>query len=171
LPPESGQNIEVRTSAPIHFIGTNIAQYLACTFRKKPALGLDLTAYYTPEKMDENPPNHARPNAIMIPPVRKLVSLRRISQVLPLESSETHELVMVGGWPVVVQKEEFVVNQRILYIGIESWLPSDIEYGRLTPYRSSLIYAALHGQLGWVVQTCILNGHISQGMVFSMDHF
>lgn len=102
------------------------------------------------------------------PPYRKLVSVRRVSCIKPLESSETHEVVMVGGWPVVLEKGQFTKGQPILYFEIDSFLPlNDKRYGT---FQSSHTYAELHGQKGYVVQTVMLEGHVSQGMVFCIDY-
>lgn len=77
---------------------------------------------------------------------------------------------MIKGWPVVVPKGQFALNELILYFEIGSFLPFHDK--RYEPYRSSHTSAELHGEKGWVVQTVKLAGHISQGMVFHIDdHF
>ncbi|KAL1851370.1 hypothetical protein Daus18300_012551 [Diaporthe australafricana] len=101
------------------------------------------------------------------PPYRKLVSVRRISLVKPLDSNETHEVVMVDGWPVVVEKGQFAAGQQVLYFAIDCVLPLYDE--RYEPYRFSQLCVKLHGKKGWVVQTVKHQGHISQGMVFRID--
>jgi hypothetical protein len=97
-------------------------------------------------------------------PLRRLVSVRRVSRIKPLNIRR--EVVMVGGWPVVVPRDEFSVNQLVLYFEIDSFLPFDDK--RYEPYRFSHTSAELHGQKGWVVQTVKQGGHVSQGMVFSI---
>lgn len=74
---------------------------------------------------------------------------------------------MVEGWPVVVPKGQFSVNELILFFEIGSFLPFYDE--RYEPYRSSQMSAKLCGERGWVVQTVKLAGHISQGMLFRID--
>lgn len=74
---------------------------------------------------------------------------------------------MVEGWPVVVPKGQFALNELILFFEIDSFLPFHDK--RYEPYRSSHTSAKLQGEKGWVVQTVKLAGHISQGMVFHMD--
>lgn len=101
------------------------------------------------------------------PPHRKLVSVRRVSLIKPLPSSETHEVVMVDGWPVVVEKGHFAVNQQVLYFALDCVVP-ELER-RYEPYRFSLFPIKLHGEAGWVVQTVKHKAHISQGMVFGLD--
>lgn len=101
------------------------------------------------------------------PPYRKLVSLRHVARVEKLDSSQTHEVVMIDGWPVVVEKGQFVVNQKVFYFAINCVLP--LEDKRYEPYRFSRFLVELQGQKGWTVQTVKHQGHISQGMVFAID--
>lgn len=101
------------------------------------------------------------------PPYRKLVSVRRVSHIKNLDSSQTHDVVMVDGWPVVVEKGQFTVDQQVLYFAIDCVLP--LWDKRYEPYRFSHFLVELHGQKGWAVQTVKHEGHISQGMVFAMD--
>lgn len=101
------------------------------------------------------------------PPYRKLVSLRHVARVEKLDSSQTHEVVMIDGWPVVVEKGQFAVNQKVLYFAIDCVLP--LEDKRYEPYRFSHFLVKLQGQKGWTVQTVKHEEHISQGMVFAID--
>lgn len=101
------------------------------------------------------------------PPCRKLVSLRRVSHIKKLDSSQTHEVAMVDGWPIVVEKGRFIMNQKVLYFAIDCVLP--LLDKRYESYRFSHFLVELHGQKGWAVQTVKHEGHISQGMVFAMD--
>lgn len=95
-----------------------------------------------------------KPSATMSPretPPRKLVSLQRVSRIERLPSSETREVVMIEGWPVVRPRGEFTLNQLVLYFKIDSFLPFDDE--RFEAYRSSQVSAERYGEKGWVVQT------------------
>lgn len=103
------------------------------------------------------------------PPHRKLVSVRHVSLIKPLPWSQTHEVVMIDGWPVVVPKGQFAVNQKVLYFAIDCVLP--LEDKRYEPYRFSHFLVELHGQKGWTVQTVNRDMHISQGMVFAVGDF
>lgn len=103
----------------------------------------------------------------MEPPYRKLVSLRRVSRIKNIDSSQTHEVVMIDGWPVVVEKGKFSVGQQVLYFAIDCVLP--LKDKRYESYRFSHFLVKLRGQKGWAVQTVKHEDHISQGMVFAMD--
>lgn len=100
-------------------------------------------------------------------PYRKLVSVRRVSRIKSLGSSQTHEVAMVDGWPVVVEKGHFSAKQQVLYFAIDCVLPFWDK--RYEPYRFSHFLVELQGQKGWAVQTVRYKGHISQGMAFPMD--
>lgn len=101
------------------------------------------------------------------PPYRNLVSVRHVSRIKYLDSSQTHEVVMVDGWPIVVKKGQFSVKQQVLYFAIDCVLPFGDK--RYESYRFSHFRVELHGQQGWVVQTVKFKDHISQGMVFAMN--
>lgn len=101
------------------------------------------------------------------PPYRKLVSVRGVSRIKNLDSSQTHEVAMVDGWPVVVEKGQFAANQQVLYFAIDCVLP--LWDKRYEPYRFSHFLVELHGERGWTVQTVKYEGHISQGMVFAIE--
>ncbi|KAK7718428.1 hypothetical protein SLS64_002383 [Diaporthe eres] len=105
--------------------------------------------------------------AAVKPPHRKLVSVRRISRIKTLDSSQTHEVAMVDGWPVVVEKGQFAVFQQVLYFAIDCVFPLNDK--RYESYRFSHFPVVLHGQQGWTVQTVKHEGHISQGMVFALS--
>lgn len=104
--------------------------------------------------------------AAVKPPHRKLVSVRCISRIKTLDSSHTHEVAMVDGWPVVVEKGQFAVLEQVLYFAIDCFLP--LHDKRYESYRFSHFLVELHRQKGWTVQTVKHEGHISQGMVFAM---
>lgn len=101
------------------------------------------------------------------PPHRKLVSVRRVARVNSLDASQTHEVVMINGWPVVVGKGQFAVGQEVLYFAVDCVF-SEWET-RYKPYHFSQFLVKLHGRRGWTVQTVKFAGHISQGMVFALD--
>lgn len=82
---------------------------------------------------------------VVFPPYKKLVSVRRVSDIKKLDSSQTHEVVMVDGWPVV-EKGQFAMKQKVLYFAIDCFLPfSDKRY---EPYRFSHFLVELQGRKG-----------------------
>ena len=58
---------------------------------------------------------------------RKLAYIARIEEILPIENADKIEVARVGGWKVVVKKDEFKVGDLAVYIEIDSRVPSDKE--------------------------------------------
>lgn len=99
---------------------------------------------------------------------RKLVTIREISEILPIENADSIELAIVDGWQVVVKKGEFEVGSKIVYFEIDSFLPvvDEFEFLRKSSFKS-------HPQLGegFRVRTIKLRGQISQGLVLPISMF
>jgi len=47
--------------------------------------------------------------------IRKLVSVKKIDNILPIEGADRIELAQFGGWKVIIQKE-FIKLMKMLYI-------------------------------------------------------
>ena len=56
---------------------------------------------------------------------RKLVTLRKISNVFPIEGADAIEAAQVDGWTVVTKKGEFKVGDDCWFFEIDSLLPLD----------------------------------------------
>ena len=83
---------------------------------------------------------------------RKLAHIELITALEPIEGADKIEKATVLGWQCVVNKREFQVNDKIIYIEIDSILPDIPEYEFL---RSR----------NFRVRTIKLKGQISQGLV------
>ena len=59
---------------------------------------------------------------------RKLVTLRDITDIQPIEGADKIEVATIGGWKVVVKKGEYYVGQKVFYAEIDSMLPLDRGY-------------------------------------------
>jgi len=57
--------------------------------------------------------------------VRKLASVQKIAGIYPIEDADRIELAQVNDWYVIVKKGEFKVDDFVVYIEIDSLLPSD----------------------------------------------
>lgn len=98
----------------------------------------------------------------------RLVTARHISAVEAITETSC-EIVVIGGWHVVVAQGKFTIGELVLHFEIDSFLPpQDCRYDE---YNGSVFLAKLHGKLGLAVHTVKLHGHISQGMVFHIDTF
>ena len=95
--------------------------------------------------------------------MRKLVTIRQITAITPIEKADAIETALVDGWEVVVKKGEFKVNQYILYFEIDSLLPmSDERFNFLAKGKDIDKFR---------LRTIKLRGQISQGLVLPLNQF
>lgn len=102
------------------------------------------------------------------PPQRKLVTIRRISQLTSIKRSRW-EVATVGGWNVVVIKGQYSIGELVVYFEIDSFLPTSNErFWEYTRLHASQYY---RGEQGYAVKTIMRLDHISQGLIFPLDEF
>lgn len=87
---------------------------------------------------------------------RKLASIRRISDLQPIQGKDRIVLATVDGWHVIVKKDEFNVGDLCVYCEIDSVMPQKPEFEFLskTNYR---------------IRTMKMGGVISQGICFPLN--
>ena len=93
---------------------------------------------------------------------RKLATVRKIKDIIPIEGADMIELGIVDGWQVVVAKSVgHKVGDRIVYCEIDSFLPikEEFEFLRKTSYKK------MGDQEGFRLRTIRLKGKISQGLI------
>ena len=61
----------------------------------------------------------------MIKIERKLVTIRKVSEIKPIPNADNIELALVDGWQVVCKKGEFKQGDLGVYFEIDSFLPAD----------------------------------------------
>lgn len=68
---------------------------------------------------------------------RKLASIRKIAEIMPIPGADKIELVQVDGWSVVAKKGDFQVGDTCVYFEIDSFLPvrPEFEFLRNGCYR------------------------------------
>lgn len=99
---------------------------------------------------------------------RKLASIRRISDIQPIEGADMIELAIVDGWKVVVAKEVgHKVGNLVVYCEIDSFLPirEEFEFLRKSSYKK------MGDQEGFRLKTIRLRGQVSQGLILPMSVF
>lgn len=84
--------------------------------------------------------------------MRKLASVRKISEIRPIPNADSIEVALVDGWEVVVKKGEFKENDLIVFVEVDSIVPErpEFEFLRDRKFR---------------VRTIKLRKQISQGLV------
>lgn len=100
--------------------------------------------------------------------MRKLVTIRTISDVRPIEGADRIEVVTVGGWDVVVNKGVHSVGEKVFYFEIDSFLPirEEFEFLRKSSYKKMS-----NGDEGFRLKTIRLRGQVSQGLVQPLKLF
>ena len=87
---------------------------------------------------------------------RQLASIRRISDIRLIAGADRIVVAQVDGWECVVQKDEFHVGDRVVYIEVDSVVPErpEFEFLRDRKFR---------------VRTIKLRGQVSQGLVLPLS--
>ena len=88
--------------------------------------------------------------------MRKLASIKTISDIVPIQGKDRIVLAMVDGWSVIVKKDEFKVGDRCVYVEIDSVLPDKPEFDFLRKNN-------------FRIKTMKMGGVISQGICFPLD--
>jgi RNA ligase (TIGR02306 family) len=97
--------------------------------------------------------------------MRKLATIRKISEINPIPGADAIEVATVGGWKVVVKRGEFSVGDLAVYIEIDSWVPHE-----LAPFLSKGQEPRVYnGVLGERLRTVKLRGQVSQGLLIAIS--
>jgi hypothetical protein len=99
---------------------------------------------------------------------RKLASIRRISDIQPIDGADMIELAIVDGWKVVVAKEVgHKINNLVVYCEIDSFLPirEEFEFLRKSSFKK------MGDQEGFRLKTIKLRGQVSQGLILPLSVF
>lgn len=97
--------------------------------------------------------------------IRKLASIRRIAEIVPIEGADAIEAVRVGGWWVVTKKDEFKVDDLCVYFELDSWVPTELA-PFLSKGREPREYEGIRGER---LRTVKLMKTTSQGLVLPLS--
>lgn len=99
--------------------------------------------------------------------MRKMATIRRIDNIRPIPDADAIECAVVGGWTVVVKKNEFKAGELAVYCEIDSWIPNS-----LAPFLSKgqepREYEGIKGER---LRTVRLRGQLSQGLLLKAQAF
>lgn len=97
--------------------------------------------------------------------MRKLATIRKISELRPIEGADAIEVAVIGGWQVVVKKGEFQAGALAVYLEIDSWVPTE-----LAPFLSKgQDPREYNGVKGERLRTVKLRGTTSQGLLLKLE--
>ena len=98
--------------------------------------------------------------------MRKLATIRKIDKIIPIENADKIETAIIDGWNVVIQKDQFKKGDIVIYIEIDSWVPT-----KIAPFLSKgKEPRSYHNIKGERLKTVKLRGQISQGLIIP-NHF
>lgn len=97
---------------------------------------------------------------------RKLVTVRKIDDLQPIEGADLIEVASIEGWKVVVKKGEFHVGDKCVYFEIDSFLPAGDYPWKFLVDKSSRTF---NGVVGHKLRTVKLRGVVSQGFVLPLS--
>ncbi len=98
--------------------------------------------------------------------MRKLASIRKISEIQPITGADAIELALVDGWKVVTKKGEYKPGDLCIYCEIDSFLPVKEEFEFL---RKSSFRKMADGSEGFRLKTIRLKNQISQGLLLPLS--
>ena len=93
--------------------------------------------------------------------MRKLATIRTVTETRPIEDADMIELAVVDGGKCVTKKGEFAAGDAVIYCEIDSFLPVRDEFEFLR--KSSL--KSMDERKGFRLRTVKLRGQISQGLL------
>ncbi len=96
---------------------------------------------------------------------RKLVTVRTIDALDPIEGKDIIEVATIEGWKVVVKKGEFNVGDPCVYFEIDSFLPDGNPAWQFLVDKSS---RAFEGVKGHKLRTIKMGGQVSQGLALPL---
>ncbi len=100
--------------------------------------------------------------------VRKLVTIRKIDNIEPIKGADRIEKATLGGWNVVVGKNEYKTGEEVLFYEVDSYLPIKEPY----LFLKDRCYKKLpNGTEGLRLKTIKLKKVVSQGLVMKLSHF
>jgi len=99
--------------------------------------------------------------------MRKLATIQKIKDILPIEGADAIELAIVNGWKVVVAKNVgHKIGDYVIYCEIDSFLPIKEEFEFL---RKSSYKKMADGSEGFRLKTIKLRGQVSQGLIIPIN--
>ena len=98
--------------------------------------------------------------------MRKLATIRKIDNLLPIEGADLIVTAVIDGWTVVVKKHEFNVGDLCVYFEIDSFLPDGNPAWQHLVEKHPRMF---EGARGHRLKTVRLRGQLSQGFVTSTN--
>jgi RNA ligase (TIGR02306 family) len=96
---------------------------------------------------------------------RKMATIRKIDEIRPIEGADAIEAYRVGGWWVVDKKNAHKVNDLVVYVEIDAFIPHAIA-PFLSKGKEPREYNGVKGER---LRTVKLRGQVSQGLLLPIE--
>jgi RNA ligase (TIGR02306 family) len=101
--------------------------------------------------------------------MRKLVTIREVEDINPINGADAIECLSIGGWKVVSRKGTFEIGDSAVFFEIDSFLPaSDVRFEDIFQGKGKRTF---EGVDGYRLRTVKLRGQISQGLALPLNIF
>ncbi len=94
--------------------------------------------------------------------MRKMATIRKVSEIKPIDGAEFVEVLVIDGWKVVSKKGEYSAGDLVVYCEVDSFIPNSIAPFLTAPDRFPKEYFGIKGER---LKTKKIRGIISQGLV------
>lgn len=98
--------------------------------------------------------------------MRKLVTIKRVRQLMPIPEADRIELALIDDWACIVKKGEFAEGDFCTYFEIDSLLPEEPRYEFLSSSKREY-----RGVTKYRIKTMKMRGVISQGLALPLKTF
>lgn len=100
--------------------------------------------------------------------MRRLVTVRKVTDLRPIEGADFIELAIVDGWQCVVKKGEFAQGDYGLYFEIDSAIPADrMEFS----FLGSSSIRKMGDSEYYIIKTRKMKKQLSQGLLLPVSEF
>lgn len=96
--------------------------------------------------------------------MRKMASVQTIRNITPIEGADAIVLAHVNGWSAVVKKGQFQVGEKVVFLEIDSWVPTELA-PFLSKDKEPREYLGVKGER---LRTMKLRGQLSQGLILTL---
>lgn len=97
--------------------------------------------------------------------MRKLASIRKISDITPIENADSICAYGIDGWMIVDTIGKYTVGEQVIMCEIDSWIPHDIA-PFLSKGQPPRVYDGVEGAR---LKTIKLRGQVSQGLILPIN--
>jgi RNA ligase (TIGR02306 family) len=92
--------------------------------------------------------------------------LRKISEIRPITGADRIACAMIDGWKAIIKKEEFNLNDIVIYAEIDSWIPNKIWPHLTKEGKTPNVYNDIPGER---LTSIKLRNQLSQGLCMPFE--